>query len=102
MNQFQKDEFQHTNSFNDDIEQNQTPRGSIHTNVNFPSEDQSKSGLGFNNRQPNNKIRVIVRMRPFLENEHQELAKMSNVMAQGKLKMREEENEIHVFPNANQ
>ena len=30
------------------------------------------------------------------------MSKISNVMALGKLKMKEEENEIHVFPNSNQ
>jgi hypothetical protein len=57
-----------------------------------------KSALG--GKPNNNKIRVVVRMRPFLDGEPAELAKMSNVMAQGALKVRDHDNEIHVFPKS--
>ena len=41
-------------------------------------------------------------MRPYLDGEPAELAKMSNVMAQGQLKVRDQVNEIHVFPKSQQ
>lgn len=41
-------------------------------------------------------------MRPFLEGEPAELAKMSNVMATGQLKVRNHDNEIHIFPKNQQ
>jgi hypothetical protein len=67
------------NSFLDNDMQ-RTPRGSIHTNI--PSEDTDRvtrtSGLSYMGIRPpggvaggsaHNKIRVVIRMRPFLEGE---------------------------------
>jgi len=65
------------------LEQNSTPRGSIHTNLDFPSSEKNASALGFGGKGNNNKIRVVVRMRPYLDGEPEELRKMSNVMALG-------------------
>ena len=77
------------NSFiNNDMER--TPRGSIHTTYEEQTEKISKtSGLSYMGLRPpggiagtqsaHNKIRVVIRMRPFLEGEQQELKTQSNV-----------------------
>lgn len=47
-----------------------------------------------------NKIRVVIRMRPYLDNEIEEIESMTHVQASGQIRVNELENEVDVYPNS--
>jgi len=79
-----KDEILKDSESFDDKEKISTPRGSIHTNKQYDTDQNTSNN--FNQIQGfggNNKIRVVIRMRPYLENEQEELRSMSNALGGG-------------------
>lgn len=86
------------NSFSDkDMEK--TPRGSVHTNKNmFDGDDNDPATSGptqFSYKSnANNKIRVVIRMRPYLNNEHEMLQTHIKQQSQGNLRLQAEKNAI--------
>ena len=88
-------------SFHDKELAYNSPRGSIHTNHNLDeSGARTLNDSEAAENRGNNKIRVVIRMRPYLDNEISEIRQMSNVQAQGQIKLIEKANAIDVFPNS--
>ena len=89
-----------------------SPKGSVHTSNNVDAQSDQKSiyfdssnQQHYFNGQPDqtnltqmnngkNKIRVVVRMRPYLDGEEQEIQAMSDVQATGQVRIIEDRDEI--------
>ena len=91
------------NSFSDQ-EMQRTPRGSVHTNKNNQDGDEASQSTPAGLRPPalyapvqfsqkshaNNKIRVVIRMRPYLHNEQEMLLGQIKAQSQGNLRLESE------------